>query len=39
MIGLAGSLLDLLGVFVADEDDDWVNVDAVQPLNGMGCDV
>lgn len=39
MMGLAGYLLYLLGVFVADEDDDWVNVNAVQPLDGVGSDV
>lgn len=32
-------LLDLLGVFVADKDDDGVDVDAVEPLDGVRRDV
>ena len=31
--------LDLLGVFVADEYDDGVDVDAVKPFDGMRRDV
>lgn len=32
-------LLDLLGIFVANKDDDRVNVNAVETLNGMGSDI
>lgn len=32
-------LLDLLGVFVTDKDDDGVDVDAVEPLDGVRRDV
>lgn len=35
----APDLLDLLGVFVADKDDDGVDVDAVEPFDGVRCDV
>lgn len=27
--------LDLLGVFVADKDNNWINVNAVEPFNGV----
>lgn len=32
-------LLDLLGVFVADKDNNWINVNTVEPLNGVRGDV
>lgn len=28
-------LLDLLGVFVADEDNYWINVNTVEPFDGV----
>lgn len=31
--------LYLLGIFVADENDDWVDVDAVETFNGVRSDV
>lgn len=32
-------LLDLLGVFVADENNNWINVNTVEPFDGVRCDV
>lgn len=32
-------LLDLLGVFVADEHNDGINVNTVEPFDGVRCDV
>ena len=32
-------LLDLLCIFVADEDDNWINVNAVEPFDGVRGDV
>lgn len=32
-------LLDLLGIFVADENNNWINVNAVEPFDGMWGDV
>lgn len=31
--------LYLLGIFVADENDDWVDVDAVETFDGVRSDV
>lgn len=31
--------LYLLGIFVANEYDDWVDVNAVKTLDGVGCNV
>lgn len=28
-------LLDLLGVFVADKDNNWINVNAVEPFDSV----
>lgn len=32
-------LLDLLGVFVAHKNNDWINVNAVEPFDGVRCNV
>lgn len=32
-------LLNLLCIFVANENDDWIDVNAVKPFDGMGCNV
>lgn len=29
------NLLDLLGIFVADKDNDWINVNTVEPFDGV----
>lgn len=34
-----GHLLYLLCIFVANENDNWVYLNAVKPFNGMGCNV
>lgn len=39
-LGVRGPyLLDLLGVFVADEHNDGINVNGVEPFDGVRCDV
>lgn len=33
------NLLNLLGIFVADKDNNWINVNTVEPFDGVRGDV